>query len=107
MFSRGCIMRVLLKKSTSRGKKWMVTINPGMPNKSTVHFGASGYEDYTSHKDPERKARYLARHKARENWTMRGLSTAGFWSRWLLWNEPSLSASKKDITRRFGVKFVK
>lgn len=100
-------MRVLLKESTREGKKWMVVINPGGPNKSTVHFGASGYEDYTTHKDPQRKARYIARHKARENWEKGGISTAGFWSRWLLWNEPSLSASKKDITRRFGVQFVR
>ena len=98
---------ILLKKSTAKGKKWTVIINHGRPNRSTVHFGASGYEDYTTHKDPERKARYLARHKARENWKISGISTAGFWSRWLLWNEDSLEASKKDITRRFGVHFVK
>lgn len=29
----------------------------------TTHFGASGYSDFTQHKDEERKKRYLERHK--------------------------------------------
>ena len=51
----------------------------------------------TTHGDEERKKKYLARHKARENWTKSGLDTAGFWSRWLTWNKSSISASIKDI----------
>ena len=49
----------------------------------TIHFGAKGYEDYTTHKDPERKARYLARHSG-EDWSEAGVNTAGFWAGWLL-----------------------
>jgi len=29
----------------------------------TTHFGAAGMSDYTKHKDPERKQRYLNRHR--------------------------------------------
>jgi hypothetical protein len=65
-----------------------------------VLFGALGYEDYTTHKDPLRKARYIARHKNRENWTKLGIDTAGFWSRWLLWNKPTLQASYNDIKNK-------
>ena len=64
-------------------------------------------EDYTTHKDPERKERYISRHKAREDWTKSGLETAGFWAKHLLWNEPSLSASIKDIEKRFNVNIIK
>ena len=35
----------------------------------TVHFGATGYQDYTQHRSEERKkhkAAYLSRHEARE-----------------------------------------
>ena len=66
-----------------------------------VHFGATGYEDYTQHGDKERKAAYLARHKAREDWTLQGVTSAGFWARWILWNKPSLASSIADVNRRF------
>jgi len=66
-----------------------------------VLFGAIGYEDYTIHKDPIRKARYIARHKNKENWTKSGINTAGFWSRWLLWNQLTLQSSYNDIKNRF------
>lgn len=77
-------------------KKWTAEVDG-----RKVHFGAAGYEDYTIHKDTERMHRYLARHKARENW--QNVYSAGFWSRWLLWNKPSLSASARDIRSRFGI----
>jgi len=90
---------IYLCKSNKAGKKYMVRID----NK-TVHFGADGYSDYTIHKDPERKERYITRHKNRENWSKSGIKTAGFWSRWLLWGEPTLTSSIKEIERRFNVK---
>ena len=70
-------------------------------NDQTVHFGAKGYQDYTTHKDEKRKASYLTRHRTTEDWTLSGVDTAGFGARHLLWNEPSLSASVADVNRRF------
>ena len=67
----------------------------------TIHFGATGYQDFTQHGDEERKAFYLARHKAREDWTLQGVESAGFWARWVLWNKTSLAASIADLNRRF------
>ena len=67
----------------------------------TIHFGATGYEDFTTSNDQKRKASYLARHKANEEWTLAGVDTAGFWARWLLWNKPSITASIRDINQRF------
>lgn len=89
---------VYLRKSTRKDKKYMVTID----NKS-VHFGASGYSDYTKHKDNERKQRYIKRHKSREKWGKSGIKTAGFWARWILWNKPTFSGSVKDTARRFKI----
>lgn len=66
-----------------------------------VHFGASGYSDFTKHKDPRRKQRYIDRHESRENWSLTGIKTPGFWSRWILWNQPSIKKSVDDINRRF------
>jgi hypothetical protein len=92
---------VYLRKSDRPGKKFMVSVDG-----KVVHFGAAGMSDYTKHKDKERMRRYLERHgRGRENWKKSGISTPGFWSRWLLWNKPSISASRSDISKRFGVKF--
>ena len=90
---------VYLSRSTKSDKKYMVQVG----NK-TIHFGARGMSDYTLHKDAERRKRYVARHKARENWSKSGMKSAGFWSLWILWNKPSLSASIADTQRRFGIK---
>ena len=67
----------------------------------TIHFGATGYESFIDHKDEECKSAYLRRHKAREDWTLEGVKSAGFWARWLLWNKPSLAESIADLNRRF------
>jgi len=95
-------MEIILSKSTRADKKYMVKID-----KKTIHFGASNYSDYTIHKNVERKRRYIARHKSREKWTKAGIQTAGFWSRHLLWNKPTLTASIRDINHRFNVSIVK
>lgn len=92
-----------LQKSKSKLKKYTITSSAGT---GSVSFGAKGYQDYTMHKDPARKERYIARHAARENWSSTGTNTAGFWSRWLLWNKPTLDASIKDVEQRFGVKIL-
>ena len=89
-------MQVIIQKSNRVGKKYMARVN-----EKTVHFGAMGYEDYTTHKDEKRKASYLARHRTKEDWTLGGVDTAGFWARWLLWNKPSITSSIRDINQRF------
>ena len=70
-------------------------------NEKKIYFGAAGYSDFTIHKDPERKQRYINRHEKNENWTKSGIDSAGFWSRWLLWNKPSIKSSYQDIKKRF------
>ena len=82
----------VLSKSDRAAKKYKVRVG----NK-TIHFGASGYEDYTTHKDPKRKARYLARHK---NGHWDDPETAGFWARYLLWNKDTIKDSIADLGRR-------
>jgi hypothetical protein len=90
---------IILKKSSKKDKKFMVVIG----NK-TVHFGAVGYSDFTIHKDIDRMHRYETRHKSREDWKKSGIKTAGFWSKWILWNKPSLISSIRDTQKRFGIK---
>jgi hypothetical protein len=90
---------IILQKSTHPDKKLMVTIG----NK-TIHFGAKNYSDFTKHKDRSRMHRYSNRHRSRENWCKSGIKSAGFWSKWILWNKPSLLASIKDTEKRFNIR---
>lgn len=76
-----------------------------LPEGTKVHFGRQGYSDYTIHKDQERMKRYLVRHRKRENWGARGVNTAGFWSRWLLWSKPTLQAAARETERALGFKY--
>jgi len=89
--------------ATDRKHKYTATIEERNGTKHKVHFGAAGYSDYTKHKDPERKHRYIIRHQKTENWTKSGILTAGFWSRWILWNLPSYRDSVADTKRRFNL----
>ena len=93
-------MFIKLIKSPNKRKKYRVIFE----NKSKVDFGAAGYSDYTIHKDPARMQRYLSRHRAREDWSKKGIKTAGFWSRWLLWSESSIPKAKQLITKKFQIK---
>ena len=99
--------KVELHKSERNDKKYKIVLIYDNGKTKTIHIGSKGMEDYTTHKDPERKERYISRHKAREDWTKSGMETAGFWAKHLLWNEPSLSASIKDIEKRFNVNIIK
>ena len=72
----------------------------------TVHFGASGYEDYTMHKDPDRRRLYIQRHQRREDWTQSGVLTPGWLSRWLLWERPTLRSAIAAANKMYeGISF--
>jgi L-rhamnose mutarotase len=90
-------MDIFIAPSKNPTKKWTAFVGD-----KRIHFGASGYSDYTIHKDAERMHRYLRRHSSRENWA--DINSAGFWSRWLLWNKPTLIGSANDIKKRFGIR---
>jgi hypothetical protein len=92
---------IILEKSKLPGKKYRAIIG----NK-TINFGAKTYSDYTLHKDKERMHRYVSRHKSRENWTKSGIKSAGFWSKWILWNKPSLRSSIKNTEEKFGIRII-
>lgn len=82
--------------SDKPNKKYFIITNEG----KRVYFGASGYEDYTQHKDPLRKIRYIQRHQKNEDWGKSGINTSGFYSRWLLWEEPTLELAYKKLKEK-------
>jgi len=80
--------------------KWRVIIDGHV-----VNFGARGFSNYTIHRNRSRMQLYLVRHASRENWKQSGKYTAGFWSRWLLWSQPSLSGAIKETEKALGGKY--
>ena len=118
-------MRVKIIKSPDRKKKFRAVLEDGR----TVDFGASGYSDYTKHKNPSRMRSYVLRHGGRvpkrtiaerepkqiqdmmldvtssdkEDWKLSGIDGAGFWSRWYLWSFPTFEGVRKFMKKRFGV----
>ena len=90
-----------LSKSDKKDKKYLVQT----PKGRRIHFGAireNGipYEDYTTHKDPKRKKRYLKRH-IKEDWN--DPETAGFWATNILWNKPTLYDSIIDTAKKYDI----
>ena len=95
-------MQVILLRSARANKQYMVRVDG-----RAIHFGASGYGDFTTHKDERRKAKYIARHRTTQDWSVAGIGSAGFWPRWVLWNKPSLKASVGAVNKRFKSIYVK
>ena len=88
-------MQIVITPSDKPTKKYEARIH----GKKSIHFGQAGASDFTIHKDTERKNRYLDRHSKNEDW--HNPLTAGFYSRWILWNKPSLTESIRDTNRKF------
>ena len=92
---------VVVDRSKAKGKKLRATFTYSDGSRKTTNFGGAGYEDFTIHKDPMRKKRYLDRHQRREDWN--DPTSAGALSRWILWNDESLSESFEDYISRFDL----
>ena len=86
-----------IMKSSRKNKKYMAMFKDG----KVVHFGDTRYEDFTVHKDEERKRLYLLRHKKNEGWN--NPYSAGSLSRYILWNKPTIIASVEDFKKRFNL----
>ena len=104
-------MTFYLHRANDKKKKFFVEFeNPDTGRSKRIYFGAirpngTPYEDFTMHKDIERRNRYIQRHKANENWSS-PYAGAGVWSRYLLWGEPTLLQSIKAMERKFKIKIV-
>jgi len=100
---------IILMESPDPDKKYRVVFT----DNKHVDFGARDYKDYTiySSKYPKatadvHKEHYILRHEAMgtENW--KDWRTSGFWSRWLLWNMPTIKESIQDIEKRIKMKII-
>ena len=90
-------MDITISKSKNPLKKYDAVIN----NKKKVSLGDPKYQDYTQHKDPDRKANYIARHKKNEQWGREGVDTAGWLSRYILWERPTLKGAIDNANKKY------
>ena len=96
--------KVVIKASDKAGKKMMATFSNSKGGRTkTIHFGQAGADDYTKTKDKSQRARYISRHRGKENWSVP--DTAGSLSKHILWGA---STSRREnintFKRRFGLK---
>ena len=82
-------------KSDRPDKKYFIITN----DNKKIYFGQASASDFTLHKDEARKNLYINRHKKNENWNNK--DTPGFWSRWLLWNKPTIKESYEYIKNKY------
>ena len=92
-------MNLYITKSKRNNKKYDLL---DTDKKYLLSFGDSRYQDYTMHKDDDRKNNYLSRH-GKEDHSAKNIKSAAFMSAHMLWNLPNLQASIRDVNTRFNV----
>ena len=94
------LLRVI--RSPKSDKKWRAIFQSESGREKNVDFGAAGMEDYTQHKDKERRERYRTRH--RKDLQTKDPTRAGFLSYYVLWGDStSFDQNLADYRRRFGL----
>ena len=96
------MINIVIRKSQNSNKKYDAIVNEG----KIISFGAAGYSDYTIHKDPVRKQNYIKRH-SNEDWSRTNLLSPAWFSRFILWEKPSLEEAVKNANQKYkDVQFV-
>jgi hypothetical protein len=88
-----------LKPGTS--KKYVATFQCTRTGKRFSRtFGDAAYEDYTTHKDPHRRRRYITRHARGEKQHWRDPTTPAALSRFVLWEVADIRKAIARYRRR-------
>ena len=95
-------VKLKITKSDRKGKKYKAVFTYPDGKTKTTHFGAAGMEDYTTHKDKERRARYRKRHK--KDLKTNDYTRAGYLSYYILWGDSSdFDKAVMDYKKRFNL----
>jgi hypothetical protein len=95
------ISLISIKKYEGSGNSRYTAIFSYHGKSKKVNFGDRRYDNYTIHKNDERKRLYLLRHSKNEDWN--NPMSAGSLSRFMLWNKKTLNESIEDYKRRFKI----
>jgi hypothetical protein len=92
-----------IHKSPLARYKWRATFeHEGMHGAKTVFhtdFGASGYQDFTQNKDPERAVLYRLRHA--KDLKTNNPTRAGYLSWYILWGGPNFDQNVRRYKNKF------
>ena len=92
-----------IKKSTAKGKKWTAVFTGPDGKIKTTQFGGAGYSDYTKGASDEQRTAYRARHGNMLQKT--DSKSAAHLSYYLLWGESkNLASNISAYKKRFGFK---
>lgn len=97
-----------ISPSSRNNKKHMALFQIGTKNNTElnepiikkVHFGDNRYEDFTQHKDQERKEKYIKRHI---NDNLENPLSPGALSMFILWSKPTLEEGVKFYKKHFKI----
>ena len=90
-------MDIVISKSDKKNKKLVAAIN----GKQTIGFGDPKYQDYTKHKDPDRKDEYISRHKSNKYWSKSNIASPAWMSRFILWEKPTLKGAIDNANKKY------
>ena len=92
---------VSVKKSDREGKKYVAEFLMDSGRTKHVHFGATGYKDYTLGATDEQREHYRTRHK--KDLETGDPTRAGFLSYYLLWSGRNLQSNIRAFKSRFNL----
>ena len=96
-------MRVVIKPSTVKNKKYTAIFYDGDKKVKTSQFDDSRYTDYIQSKDKKRRDRYRTRHK--KDLETGDYMKPGFLSYYILWGDStSLKSNISKYKKRFNLK---
>ena len=85
----------ILKKSDKKGKRFVII----MPSKNHQHhFGSDVGKTFIDGRTEKEKENWIARHRVNKNWDNKHSSI--YYSRMLLWTEPTLKEAIKKLQKK-------
>tara|TARA_R110002020_G_scaffold325627_1_gene541243 strand:- start:185 stop:475 length:291 start_codon:yes stop_codon:yes gene_type:complete len=87
----------ILKKSEKKGKRFVIIMD-----KMKHHFGSDVGKTYIDGRTEKEKQNWIKRHSVNKNWDNKHSSI--FFSRMLLWTEPTLKKAIKALEKKDKVK---
>ena len=88
---------IVIQKSKNSKKKYDAIFNGG----KTIAFGAKGYDDFITSKNELKRQNYIKRHSVNESWGRNNIESAGWLSRWILWEKPTLESAIRNANMMY------
>lgn len=87
----------VLRKSNKKGKRFEIIMGD-----HSHHFGSDVGKTFIDGRSQKEKEAWIARHKNDKNWDNK--HSGIFFSRFLLWNKPSLKEAIKDYEKKHSIR---